>query len=477
MIEMFAPSSAALANAGAEVLRNYESVTPSYVAWEVFLLILLILINGFFVAAEFALVKLRLSQLEEPVAEGKGGAKLSQHMLQNLDNYLSACQLGITISCIALGFVSVPFVSSVLQPLLSYFDLAEGTIQIISAVLGVLAVTFLHVVIGEQVPKGLASREPLGTSLICCRPLNGFYHLFKGPIWLLNWGANSLLRLVFRAQPTEESDFTHSADELRILVEETGKAKEVTETEQEILINALELNELSVRDIITPRNDVVSLDINKPFEENLKIAMATKHTRFPLVDGHLDETKGLVHIKDLIVEMQNKEPSLENVLREIMPVPELVKLDEMLKTFQTKKEHVALVVDEYGGSLGLVMLDDVLDQIVGDIQDEFDEDIHSIEKLNEDEFTVEGSFPLHELSDEIEGLELESPDVSTIGGYITSMIGRLPEVGESTEIEGFSVEVTKADERSIREAKFTRIAQPTADQTEELESSQTKEEE
>ena len=457
-----------LASSSGEILLHYSDLTSGGVLWQVFLLFLFIFINGFFVAAEFALVKVRASQLEDPVDRGSGGAKLAQHILAKLDAYLSACQLGITIASIVLGSVSEPFISMLLQPLLSRTGLTDPAIHTISFLCGVTVITFLHVVVGEQLPKVLAIRKALGTSMICSRPLHWFYLLFKWPIRILNLCATFLLRWVFKLEPVEGHDAAHSAEELRILVEETGKAQEVTETEQEILINALELSELSVRDIITPRNDVVALDVNRSFEENLQIALESKHTRFPLIDGHLDKTLGLIHIKDLISEMRTDVPDMLDVRRELMPVPELIKLDEMLKLFRAKKAHMALVVDEYGGSLGLVMLDDVLDQVVGDIQDEFDEDNNAFKYINDDEFVVEGAFPLHELDDRVLDLELESPDVSTVGGYITSIVGNLPDPGEEIEIEGYQVKITKADDRSVREVRFKRFPkEPDEEQLEE----------
>ena len=458
-----------LASSGGELLLNYSDLTARGVAWQVFLLFLFIFINGFFVAAEFALVKVRASQLEVPVEEGSGAAKLAQHILSKLDAYLSACQLGITIASIVLGSVSEPFISMLLQPLLSRMGVPEAGIHTISFLFGVSAITFLHVVVGEQMPKVLAIRKALGTSMICSRPLHWFYLIFKWPIRILNICASFLLRWIFKMEPVEDGhDAVHSSEELRILVEETGKAQEVTETEQEILINALELSELTVRDIITPRNDVVALDVNRTFDENLQIALESKHTRFPLVDGHLDKTLGLIHIKDLIGEMRTEKPDMLEVRRDLMPVPELIKLDDMLKLFRSKKAHMALVVDEYGGSLGLVMLDDVLDQVVGDIQDEFDEDNNAFKFISDDEFVVEGAFPLHELDDRVLDLDLESPDVSTVGGYITSIVGKLPEAGHEMDLEGYRVEITEADDRSVREVRFTRLPASQGDEKEEV---------
>lgn len=444
------------------LVLHYGEFTPGYLGWQLFLLVLFVLMNGFFVAAEFALVKVRASQLDPLVEEGRGSAKVAQHIIRHLDAYLSACQLGITIASIVLGSVSEPFVSRLLQPILGQLGLTEGWIRTISFMIGISVITFLHVVVGEMMPKGLAIRKALGTSLLCGRPLHWFYLFFRWPIWILNGCSIWLMRVLFRIEPASEHGSIHSSEELRILVEQTGGAGEVTEMERDILINALELNELTVRDIMTPRNEVVVLDVQKTFEENLAIAIETKHTRFPLVEGHLDDTIGLIHIKDLLAETRSPKPDLLSIRRDIVSVPELMPLDNLLQTFLSRHAHLALVVDEFGGALGLVMLDDVVEELVGEIQDEFDEPDKEFRRLSETEFLVDGTLSLHELNEHVEELELESPDVSTIGGYLTQLIGHLPDEGEFVLLDNYEVTVTKADERSVQEVKFRRLDPPGA---------------
>ncbi len=440
-----------------EIRSTYAGLEPGYLGWQVFLLVFFVLLNGFFVAAEFALVKVRASQLEPHVEAGRGTAKRAVWILGHLDAYLSACQLGITIASIVLGSVSEPFISMLLQPLLSELGISDWWIEKLSFVIGISAITFLHVVIGEQMPKVLAIRKALGTSMICSRPLHGFYLVFRWPIRLLNYCAGLLLRKIFRLDPVDEHEIIHSSEELRILVEQTGGAGEVTEMERDILINALELNDLTVRDIMTPRNEVIMLDAQKSFDENLALAVESKHTRFPYVEGHLDNTIGLIHIKDLLGETRSESPDLDRIKRDVVPVPELMPLDSLLQTFLAKHAHMALVVDEFGGALGLVMLDDVLEELVGEIQDEFDEDDKEFRRLNDGEFVVDGTLSLHELTEHEDGLELESPDVSTVGGYVTHVIGHLPEIGETAVVDNYEITVTKADDRSVQEVKFRRV--------------------
>ncbi|MCB1235116.1 MAG: HlyC/CorC family transporter [Verrucomicrobiae bacterium] len=454
----------AAASAGHELTLNYGELQSGYVGWQVFLLLLFVALNGFFVAAEFALVKVRTSQLEPLVEAKKKSAVLTGHIVHHLDAYLSACQLGITIASIVLGSVSEPFISRLLQPALSLAGLSEGWIRSLSFLVGISAITFLHVVVGEQLPKVLAIRKSLGAAMLCSRPLHAFYLVFRLPIRLLNGCATWLLRTVFRVEPGGEHSAIHSAEELAILVEQTGVAGEVTETEREILINALELNELTVRDIMTPRNEAVMLDVNKSFEENIDLAIESKHTRFPLVEGHLDHTLGLVHIKDLLAEMRRENPDLHRIRRDLAPVPELMPLDSLLQTFLERHAHMALVVDEFGGALGLVMFDDVVEELVGEIQDEFDEDDREFRRVDSNEFVADGTLPLHELAEHAD-IELGSPDVSTVGGYVTHIIGRLPEIGETAIIEGYEATVTKADERSVQEVRFRRL-EPVAEEDE-----------
>lgn len=424
----------------------------------------LVLLNALFVAAEFALVKVHVSQLEDAVDEKRRGAKLALHIAENIDSYLSVCQLGITISSLILGSLGVPFLANWFSPLLSALPVSAGLVNFILFVLSISILTALHMIIGEKIPRVFGIRKSVATTIFCSRPLRVFYFLVAGPVWVMNLVSNMILRRVFNMEPVNNSHISHTADELRLLVEETGRAHAVTETEQEILINALGLSELSVRDILTPRNDVVVLDVHRTFKENLEVAMESKHTRFPLVDRHLDKTLGLIHIKDLLREMQKDSPNLFALKRDLVGVSENLPLDQLLQLFLARRAHMALVVDEFGGSIGLVMLDDVLDQVVGEILDEFDVEETGFQRISENEFVVEGWLPLHELADQVEDLDLDDPAVSTIGGYLTSLLGRIPEPGETAEIEGFLAEVIKADDRIVHEIRFTRI-QVTAEES------------
>lgn len=431
---------------------------------QIALLLLLLLLNAFFVASEFALVKLRAAQLDENGKEPSPNLAFARRLAANPDHYLSVCQLGITLCSVLLGALSAPFLSLLLHPLLLETGLGATAIRWISFVLAISVIAFLHFLVGEQLAKAVALQHPLRISTTCARPLHWIHLPLALPVRLLEGCARLVLRHVLRIDPDIGLRPVPTADELRMIVEETGEADEVTATEQEIAINALELSELSVRDIVTPRNEVVAMDVHKTFQENLAIALESKHTRFPLVNEHLDNTLGLIHIKDLIGEINQPggSPDLFRLKREMHRVPETQPLDELLRFFLGKHAHMALVVDEFGGAVGLVMLDDVLDQIVGDIADEFDDEERvPFRRIDERRFVVDGALPLHELADEVPDLELEkSPDVATVGGYLTGLVGRLPDKGDSAVIEGYRAEVVDADERTVHAIRFTRLEAP-----------------
>ncbi len=413
-------------------------------------------LNGFFVASEFAIVKVRSSQLEALEASGEKKARRAIEVTENLEAYLSATQLGITLASLALGWVGEPCVSRLIHPLLVSLGVASDTVrESISVGVAFAVITFLHIVLGELAPKTLAISKPVPTTVWVSVPLGLFYQLFRPAIWFLNSAANVFLRKILRLSPVGEHELAHSEEELRVILTESEDAQQVTPIGKEILINALDLRKRVVRDITTPRKEVVFLNTEDSFEENLKRAVDSQHTRFPVCEGHLDHAIGLVHIKDLMVQMSGPNPDLMRSKRDILPVPEMMPLERLLTFFLSKHAHLALVVDEYGGTVGVVTLDNVLAEIVGDIQDEFDSEIPEFKRVNADEFLVEGGLALYELKD-LAGINLESEDVSTVGGYVTHLAGNLPAVGDQVQIDPFEVTVTKADGRRVLEVRFRR---------------------
>ncbi len=439
---------------------NFDAWEPAETIFAKLLVILfLVCLNGFFVACEFAFVKIRGSQLDALAEEGDKRAALARHVTLHLDAYLSGTQFGVTLASLALGWLGEPFIAHMIQPLFALAGIhAPAVVSTLSITLGFVTITFLHIILGELAPKYLAIRRPAPVALMLVRPLAGFYLLFKPAIWCLNKSSNLILRNLFHIDPVGGAELAHSEEELRVILTESQKAEEVSPLGREIVINALDLRRRVVRDIMTPRGEVVFLNVEDSFEESLKKARESRHTRFPLCQGHLDNTIGLVHIKDLLPLMRQPKPDLNSIRRELLPVPEMMPLEKLLNFFLAKHEHLALVIDEYGGTVGIVSLDNVLEEIVGDIQDEFDAEQQEYRRINEDEFLVNGSLGLYELND-LAGFELESSDVSTVGGYVTHLLGHLPAQGEQTRIEGYLVTITQTDGRRIVQMNFKKMAQ------------------
>ena len=426
-----------------------------------------LLLNAFFVASEFAIVKVRPSQLEAIENEAPGRATKAMKVVGKLDSYLSANQLGITISSLALGVFGGLFVYVLISPVLLQLGVPESfewwlislqPVRLISFFLAIISFTFLHVVIGELIPKSIAIRFPVETTLKVAAPLAFFYTSFLWAIQLLNGAANFTLKRVLRIEPIAGRAQVMSSEELALLLGQSGEAKVVTEMEREIAVNALQLNELWVRDVMTPRQDVVVLDADQPFDETLEVAKQSEHTRFPLVKGgHLDNHIGLIHIKDMLKLVGEEDPDLMRIKRDVKLVPDTMPLDTLLKFFLKERAHLALVVDEFGTPVGLVFLDNVIEEIVGDIQDEFDNERPEFVRVNDNEFVVDGTLTLNDLSDIEKSLVLESGEVTTVGGYVTQQLGRFPEAGEWIEVFGWEAKVTSTDGRRVGQVHFRRL--------------------
>lgn len=434
-----------------------EVISGGKAALYIFGITFFLLLNAFFVASEFAIVKVRPSQIDAESKDDKVRNTTALRVVNHLDGYLSANQLGITIASLALGFLGEPFVYALVSPFLWMTGMSVWWIKAISFTLAILSFTFLHVVVGELVPKSVAIRRPLQTTLALAGPLHVFFKSAHWAIAILQGTANFILRRFFRIEPMSEGEHIHSAEELALLVTQSGKSQEVTDTEREILINALELNDLWVRDVMTPRNQVVVLDVDEPFQKTLDIALRSKHTRFPLVKGHLDNAIGLIHIKDLFKLINDPDPDLMRIKRDMKIVPDTMPLDTLLQFFLREHAHLALAVDEFGTPVGIVFLDNVIEELVGDIQDEFDNEGVTFTRINEDEFVIEGSMTLNDLAGYVPELFLESGEVTTVGGYMTQQLGRFPEVGESIEILGYEAKVTSTDGRRVGQIHFRQL--------------------
>src|SRR5437660_833219 len=449
------PSFAATRMADA-ILTQWDS--PAVVIGKLAVIAALVALNGFFVACEFSIVKVRASQLDALAEEGSARARFAKYIRSHLDAYLSATQLGITLASLALGWLGEQFLAQMLSPFFALLHIySHAFVTSVSIALAFVGITFLHIVFGELGPKYTAIANPLSATLRLVRPLGAFYVVFKPAIWLLHKSSNFLLQTVLRRQPVPATELAHTEEELRLILEQSEKSKEVSPLGRSLLMNVLDLRDRVVRDIMTPRGEIVYLDLEDDFETNVKKAIESRHTRFPLCRENLDNTIGLVHIKEFLQMMRDPHPDLLKIKRDLVPVPEMMPLETLLKLFLNKHAHLALVVDEFGGTVGMVTMENVLEELVGDIQDEFDFEKEEFRKINANEFSVDGALGLYELN-ELAKLDLESADVSTIGGYVTHLLGHLPKQGEQVKIGDYIVTVSQSDGRRGNQIHFKKLS-------------------
>ena len=414
----------------------------------------IVLLNGFFVAAEFAIVKVRATQIEPLVKSGNRSATLAQHLITHLDAYISATQLGITVTSLGLGWVGEPFVAQMLEPL---FFLAgvSGTavVQTTSFALAFGLITFLHIVLGELAPKSLAIQKPRSTALFAARPLHLFFSAFRPFIWLLNRSANVLMRSI-GIEPATVGDIAHSEEELRLLL---SRGKTFSSTGKSILLNAMDLQNRTVREVMVPRTSVVFLSTERSLEDNIALALENQFTRYPLCERDLDNVLGMIHLKDLfrLKGERGGGTRLLEIKREMLFVPETMPLERILNTFLAKRVLMAVAVDEYGGTAGLVTLENVLEELVGDIRDEFDVEQLPVQKVNDNEYLVDGSMPLHEFA-RMFNVEPDSKDVVTVSGYAIHLLGRVPEKGAQLKLTGWTAIIEAVEKRRVKTMRLRR---------------------
>lgn len=424
--------------------------------WGLFIAVVLVFLNGFFVAAEFALVKVRPTQIEPYVAQGQRRALVAKHMVRHLDAYLSATQLGITLASLALGWIGEPAFAWIIEPVVTRFvGDNPALLHSVALTISFLVITILHIVLGELAPKSIAIRKSEGTTLVIALPLFLFYKVTYPAIWLLNHMANSLLRLV-KIAPVSESELAHDEEELRLLVS-SSHASHLSLQKRELLDNVFELSHRVARQIMLPRQDVVYLSTTRPITENLRTARRSGHTRFPLCEGDLDHVIGVIHIKDLF-RRERPVTSLQEVAREIAFVPDTLELDRLLKRMRTERFHLAAVIDEYGGVSGVVTLEDVIEEIVGQINDEFDVEKPELQKRDDGIYEVSGGMLIEDLEDELD-LELSDRDEDTIGGLVLSELGRNPAVGDRIELGPLVIEVLEVHLNRVNTVRIT-VQQP-----------------
>ncbi|NQF16872.1 HlyC/CorC family transporter [Brevibacillus sp. HB1.3] len=410
------------------------------------LVMILVLLNGFFVATEFAIVKVRESRIAQLAAEGNKRAVDVERVLHNLDAYLSACQLGITLASLGLGWLGEPAVAHLVHPVFRYFHLNETVVTSISFIIAFSLITFLHIVLGELAPKTLAIQYSEKVVLAVAKPIQLFYKIMYPFIQMLNWSASHFLGLFhISLEPHQEA---HTEEEIRILVNESHKSGLIDQTELMLVDNIFDFSETMAREIMVPRTDMVVLNLRDPFDENVKHVQNGRFTRYPVVDGDKDHVVGSLHIKDMLTGLlEGESQDLQTFMRPILTVPETISISRLLTMLQKQRGQMAIIIDEYGGTAGLVTLEDIMEEIVGDIQDEFDDERPEVER-SDGMLSLDGRMLLEEAGDYLD-IELESSDVDTLAGWIYMQIDHPPRVGDRVKEGKYEFIVGEVDHYRI----------------------------
>ncbi|MFQ5865055.1 MAG: hemolysin family protein [bacterium] len=426
--------------------------------FQIVVIFFFVFLNGFFVAAEFAVVKVRASRIEQLAAEGTFRAKIGQRILENLDAYLSACQVGITLASLSLGWLGEPYLAHQLEPIFKFLGIkSEKLLHSFAFGVAFGIITYLHIVLGEMAPKSLSIRLAEKITLLIAIPLHIFYKVFIPFIWLLNHSALFFLKLIGIKQASE-SELAHSEDELKLIFAHSAKSGHLTDSEVEFMENVLALHNKTAKQIMIPRTAVAYLSTTNTFSENFRIIEEYQHTRYPLCDGDLDHILGMVHIKDVFAATARGDKGLRMIKlkRDVVFYPETISLDVLFREFQRTKLHMAVLIDEYGGTTGIVTLEDVLEELVGEIYDEFDQPVPLIRQVGKREYLVDGLCPV-KLCEQKLNVRFPEYDVETVGGLVFSMIGHIPKPGYEQDFGNGSFIVEAIDRQRI--AKIRLIVQ------------------
>lgn len=430
--------------------------------------LLLVFMNGFFVATEFAMVKVRKSRIETLMLEGNKSAKHTLTVVNDLNSYLSACQLGITLASLGLGWIGEPAVADALSPLFNLFHMPETLVHSISFVLGFAIITGLHIVLGELAPKSLAIISAEKIAMYTALPLIMFYRLTYPIMWAFNHSTNLILK-GFGISQVDEHDAAHTDEEIKLLVEDSYKHGLIDKTELTFVDNIFDFSEKTVKEIMIPRTDMACIFLEDSFEEIIKYAMDEQLTRYPVCRDSKDNITGFLHIKDLFrLKIEGNNENIENIVREIKFVPESMSISELLKIFKREKAQMAIVIDEYGGTFGLVTIEDILEEIVGEIQDEFDEEVDSITKTEDNNYIVDGKLILDEIN-ELLKVSIESDNIDTIGGWIYSQLKAYPKINDAIVYENYEFVVLECDNKRISQILIREVDSKGMNDGEEIE--------
>ncbi len=409
--------------------------------------VLLVLMNGFFVAAEFALVSVRKTRIAELIAQGNTSAEWVRKAIEDPDRFIAATQLGITLASLGLGWIGEPALGKLLRPIIDLFPatIEEGLSHSLSAGLAFAIITFLHVVVGELAPKSIALQNPVRTSLAVAQPTVITEWIFKPAIWILNGTGNALLKLL-GFEPATAHELVHSPEEIKMLATASAESGVVKDSEEEMLHAVFEFGDMLVRQVMVPRTEMIALQEDATLEEMIEVAIQYPFTKLPVYGESLDQVIGVVHLKDLVRALHgesNSNKTAQDLMREAIFVPETAKLDDLLNRFRARKRHLAIVLDEYGGTAGVVTLEDLLEEIVGEVSDPFDDE-PEIKDLPDGSSSVDGLTLIYEVNKYFD-LNLNDPIYDTIAGYILGQLGRMAKIGDVITIDGTTLRITAMD--------------------------------
>jgi CBS domain containing-hemolysin-like protein len=422
------------------------------------LIAILIALTAFFVASEFAIIRIRSSRIDQLIEDGNRSAIVTKKVVSNLDEYLSACQLGITITALGLGWLGEPTIKHILEPLFLEINIPASITHVLSLVIAFAMITFLHVVVGELAPKTLAIQKAEFVSLVTARPLIMFYKIMYPIIWALNGSARLTTRM-FGLKDASEHDLAHTEEELRIILSESYKSGEINQSEFKYVNKIFEFDNRIAKEIMVPRTEMVSLSKDDTLEIFLNVVQEEKFTRYPIIDGDKDHIIGMVNIKeiltDIIMDREMASKTLESYTRPIIRVIDTVPIHDLLVKMQKDRIHMAILMDEYGGTSGLVTVEDILEEIVGEIRDEFDMDeVPMVQKVKEDHYIIDSKVLLSEVNDLL-GLDLDDEDIDTIGGWILTENYEAKE-GDILYFDGYSFKILEMEEHHIKYVEITK---------------------
>lgn len=415
----------------------------------------LVFLNGFFVAAEFALVKVRASQLDIKIQKGSTRAKAAKSLTEKLDAYLSATQLGITVASLALGWIGERVVANIVTAGFNKFEtsLSSLTIHSISIPVAFTLITFLHITLGEQIPKMIGIKFSLQTSLLIAWPLRVFYFVFSPFIWLLNKSSNFILRIAGITKLGEEE--VHTEEELRLILTESEESGAIKPSENELIQNVFDFDDRVVKQIMVPQNRVVAIDVESGRDEMIKRIIDEGFSRLPVYLGDIDNVIGIVHSKDLLkAVIDNKFKTLKDIMRPVHFVPESMKINDLLRDFQKHHIQMAMVTNEFGSTAGLITMEDIIEELVGEIQDEHDEEKPNVEKKNDNEFIVNAQAAISDVNDVLPVALPVSPHYETISGYINYIFGRIPATNDKRIKDGYEITILKRNRQSVESIKL-----------------------